>query len=144
MMSHVEEEFSRLERERGWNRLFQVRCFSLPEDFLHRRSSRNLLSRTASEAKTWNSTQHWRRSIDRWIDFVTFCHVTIRSRTPLKRRSFSPRSLSADDHTRVKLKRGANDYINANHVQIPSINRKYILTQVNISHSFVANCNWRT
>ena len=30
----------------------------------------------------------------------------------------------------MKLKQGLTDYINANFVQIPTINRKYILTQV--------------
>jgi hypothetical protein len=35
-----------------------------------------------------------------------------------------------DDDTRVRLTRGSNDYINANYVQIPSVNRQYILTQV--------------
>lgn len=34
------------------------------------------------------------------------------------------------DDTRVRLRRGSNDYINANYVQVPSANRKYIVTQV--------------
>ncbi|CAF2242192.1 unnamed protein product [Rotaria magnacalcarata] len=33
------------------------------------------------------------------------------------------------DDTRVCLTRGSNDYINANYVQVPAANRKYILTQ---------------
>jgi protein tyrosine phosphatase len=37
-----------------------------------------------------------------------------------------------DDDTRVCLKRGSNDYINANYVQVPAANRRYILTQVNL------------
>ena len=37
---------------------------------------------------------------------------------------------SVDDDTRVRLKHGSNDYINANYVQVPSAHRKYILTQV--------------
>lgn len=40
---------------------------------------------------------------------------------------------SLDDDTRVRLQRGSNDYINANHVQVPWANRNYILTQVQYS-----------
>lgn len=35
-----------------------------------------------------------------------------------------------DDDTRVRLQRGPNDYINANLVEVPEVNRSYILTQV--------------
>lgn len=35
-----------------------------------------------------------------------------------------------DDDTRVRLTDGHNDYINANLIEVPWANRKYILTQV--------------
>ncbi len=38
--------------------------------------------------------------------------------------------IKLDDDTRVCLKQGSNDYINASYVQIPAANRNYILTQV--------------
>ncbi|XP_077982523.1 tyrosine-protein phosphatase non-receptor type 1-like [Glandiceps talaboti] len=39
------------------------------------------------------------------------------------------RDVSPFDHTRIKLKRGNNDYINASIVKSPEANRAYILTQ---------------
>ncbi len=39
--------------------------------------------------------------------------------------------IQLDDDTRVCLKQGTNDYINASYVQVPAANRNYILTQVN-------------
>ena len=36
----------------------------------------------------------------------------------------------SDDDTRVRLERGSNDYINANYVEVPEADRRYILTQV--------------
>ena len=40
------------------------------------------------------------------------------------------------DDTRVRLTRGSNDYINANYVEVPLANRKYILTQVKFIFNF--------
>ena len=39
-------------------------------------------------------------------------------------------SFSVDDHSRVRLQRNNVDYINASLVEVPDVNRAYILTQV--------------
>ena len=39
-------------------------------------------------------------------------------------------SFSVDDHSRVRLQRNNVDYINASLVEVPGVNRAYILTQV--------------
>ena len=42
-------------------------------------------------------------------------------------------SAITDDHSRIVLKRGETDYINASLIQVPESNRRYILSQVFIS-----------
>ena len=36
----------------------------------------------------------------------------------------------ADDHSRIVLKKGETDYINASLIKVPESNRRYILSQV--------------
>lgn len=61
-----------------------------------------------------------------------------------------PSSDLLDDETRVKLKGTSDDYINANHVQVPSAKRRYILTQVERTKDRRTDCKsdfrdlWRT
>ncbi|XP_072013012.1 tyrosine-protein phosphatase non-receptor type 2-like isoform X2 [Amphiura filiformis] len=45
------------------------------------------------------------------------------------------RDVSPYDHTRVKLQGGISDYINASLVQLPNVNRRYILTQGPLPHT---------
>ncbi|CAF1464633.1 unnamed protein product [Adineta ricciae] len=90
-MSHIEEEFLKIEQEHGWNNLF----VKLAND--HRMKTSN--------KKADIALLNMNRGLNRFRDVLPY------------------------DDTRVRLLRGSNDYINANYVQIPSANRKYILTQ---------------
>ncbi|CAH4038639.1 tyrosine-protein phosphatase non-receptor type 1-like isoform X1 [Pieris brassicae] len=55
--------------------------------------------------------------------------TTIEAKKPHNKHLNRYRDVSPYDHTRVKLNRIERDYINANYVNIPRANRKYILTQ---------------
>lgn len=46
------------------------------------------------------------------------------------------RDVSPYDHSRIVLKRGSTDYINANLIKVEKANRRYILTQGPLSNTF--------
>ncbi|UJR07765.1 hypothetical protein I4U23_012048 [Adineta vaga] len=90
-MSHIEEEFERIEKDQEWNTLFRKLANDHGVRTLEKKHDIALLSTN--------------RGLNRFRDVLPY------------------------DDTRVRLQRGFNDYINANFVEVPWANRKYILTQ---------------
>ena len=99
-MSHIDEEFQQIAGERAWITFFRTLKKETSIAPLGLNRGLNRFSDVLPSKYGWMTSMHFS----------------------------SPRF--SNDETRAKLQRGNNDYINANYIEVPSGNRKHILSQV--------------
>jgi len=88
--------------------------------------------RELDKAKRWNPTfQMINLETRKIIDDKTVKTARQQQNIPLNRY----RDVLPYDESRVELQTGENNYINANYVEVPEVNKKYILTQGPLAHT---------